>query len=137
MGDKPVPALLKALLTVDQTARASCVQALAMPAFEKLPKVPAAEPFAWPAPAAEDQENSKPKPKKALADTWKAQVSKYARALELAPVSERGALHLEPVLKDQKHGAMHACLLMCKLYEGELDLEEVEYDFGDDFADLD
>jgi serine/threonine protein kinase len=126
MGDKPVPAMLKKLLTVDAAERWSCKEALESPAFEKLPSQSEAARIEWPAmapapPAPEPEKKGK------NAAPMQQEIAKWCTVLELNTSTERLARVLAGYAPERKHVALHACILASRLHEPYmLDLYDLE-----------
>jgi len=133
MGDKPVPTMLKKLLTVAPSDRWSCAEALRSPVFEKLSPVADPRLVQWefkeaPVPAP----TKKGKEKEASVDK---EISKYCNDLDLNAATERAAKAYAPFLAGRP--TVHAVILASRLYEQEnFDLTEMA-DFGLDDFDLD
>lgn len=126
LGDKPVPTMLKKLLTVEPADRWSCAEALRSAAFAKLPPVAEPRRIAWP--PLKDPPAAPAKP----ATSGKAapidrEIAKHCTVLEFGAKTERAARAYAAFIPDRPDAALHAVLLASRLGESEMiDLTELD-----------
>jgi len=126
LGDKPVPMMLKSLLTVDPTQRWSCSTALRSAAFEKL-AAPEIMTFDWP-----EFTGAVEAPRDLLKD-----VVKFCSALEVNGKTERAAREYVGHVPEAKQAALCAVLLASRMFGSETyELLDIP-DWDDATADFD